>query len=56
MELIVIKSAVAIGPVLAMLAAKARIYSRAYQDGLVEMDAEAPESVVRNLRQWVRKG
>jgi GTPase len=43
------------GKVLAMLAAKARIYSRAYQDGLVEMDAEAPESVVRNVREWVRK-
>ena len=44
------------GKVLAMLAAKARIYSRAYQDGVVEMEAEAPESVVRNVREWVRKG
>jgi GTP-binding protein HflX len=44
------------GKVLAMLAAKARIYSREYQDGVVEMVAEAPESVVRNVREWVRKG
>ena len=43
------------GKVLAMLAAKARIYSRAYQDGLVEMEAEAPESVVRSVREWVKE-
>jgi len=43
------------GKVLAMLAAKARIYSREYQDGVVEMDADAPESVVRRVREWVRK-
>jgi hypothetical protein len=38
---------------LALLEARARIYSRAYKDGLVEMEAEAPESVVRRVRQWV---
>jgi GTP-binding protein HflX len=43
------------GKVLAMLAAKARIYSRAYQDGAVEMEAEAPESVVRGLREWIKQ-
>jgi GTPase len=43
------------GKVLAMLAAKARIYSREYQDGVVEMEAEAPESVVRKVHEWVRK-
>jgi hypothetical protein len=37
-----------------MLAAKALIYTREYQDGIVEMDAEAPESVVRNVREWVK--
>jgi GTP-binding protein HflX len=42
------------GKVLAMLAAKARIYSRAYQDGVVEIEAEAPESVVRTVRDWVK--
>jgi GTP-binding protein HflX len=42
------------GKALAMLAARARIYSRAYQDGVVEIEAEAPESVVRGLREWVK--
>jgi GTPase len=44
------------GKTLAMLAAKARIYSRAYRDGIVEMEAEAPESVVRTVRAWVKTG
>jgi GTP-binding protein HflX len=42
------------GKVLAMLEAKARIYSRAYKDGAVELEVEAPESVVRRVREWVR--
>jgi GTP-binding protein HflX len=41
------------GKTLAMLEARARIYSRKYQDGAVEMEAEAPESVVRRVREWV---
>ncbi len=41
------------GRTLAMLEAKARIYSRTYKDGAVELEAEAPESVVRRVRQWV---
>jgi GTPase len=41
------------GRTLAMLEAKARIYSRKYKDGAVEMEAEAPESVVRKVREWV---
>jgi 50S ribosomal subunit-associated GTPase HflX len=41
------------GKTLAMLEAKARIYSRAYQDGVVELEVEAPESVVRRVREWV---
>ncbi len=41
------------GKALALLEARARIYSRAYRDGLVELEAEAPESVVRRVREWV---
>jgi hypothetical protein len=41
------------GKALAMLEAKSRIYSRNYKDGLVELEAEAPESVLRKLRGWV---
>jgi GTPase len=41
------------GRVLALLGGRARIYSRKYKDGLVELDAEAPESVVTRLRDWV---
>jgi GTP-binding protein HflX len=41
------------GKVLAMLEAKARIYSRAYKDGAVELEVEAPESVVRRVSEWV---
>ncbi len=41
------------GKTLAMLEARARIYSRKYKDGIVELEAEAPESVVRKVREWV---
>ena len=41
------------GKTLAMLEAKARIYSRKYKDGAVELVVEAPESVVRRVRQFV---
>jgi hypothetical protein len=41
------------GKTLAMLQARARIYSRSYKDGLVELEAEAPESLVRRVREWV---
>jgi GTP-binding protein HflX len=40
------------GKTLAMLEAKARIFSRAYKDGAVELVVEAPESVVRKTREW----
>src|SRR6266487_2517535 len=43
------------GKMLALLESRARIYSRQYRDGLVEMEAEAPESIVRRLREWVVK-
>ncbi len=41
------------GKTLAMLEARSRIFSRAYKDGLVELQADAPESVVRRVRNWV---
>ena len=41
------------GKTLAMLEARARIYSRTYKDGLVELEAEVPESVVRRVREWL---
>jgi GTPase len=41
------------GKMLALLQAGARIYSRAYQDGLVVLDAEAPASLLRRMRAWV---
>jgi len=41
------------GKMLALLEARARIYSRQYQDGAVELEADAPESVVRRVREWV---
>jgi GTP-binding protein HflX len=41
------------GKALAMLEAKTRIYSRMYKDGAVELEAEAPESVVRKLKHWL---
>jgi GTPase len=41
------------GKTLALLEARARIYSRAYKDGAVELEAEAPESVVRRVREFV---
>lgn len=41
------------GKTLAMLEARARIYSRAYKDGLVELEAEAPESVIRRVNNFL---
>lgn len=41
------------GKTLAMLEARARIYSRTYQNGAVEFEADAPESVVRRVRDYV---
>ena len=41
------------GKILAMLEAKARIYSRAYKGGAVELEVEAPESVAWKVREWV---
>ncbi len=41
------------GKMLALLEARARIYSRKYTDGAVELEAEAPESVVRRVKSYV---
>ena len=41
------------GKALSMLEAGSRIYSRAYRDGLVELEAEAPQSLMRKVREWV---
>jgi GTP-binding protein HflX len=41
------------GKTLALLEARARIYSRAYRDGDVELEVEAPESVVRRVKSYV---
>jgi GTP-binding protein HflX len=41
------------GKVLAQLQARGHIYSRKYRDGLVELEAEAPDSVLRRMKEWV---
>ena len=41
------------GKTLALLEARARIYARKYQDGAVELEAEAPESIVRRVQDFV---
>jgi GTP-binding protein HflX len=41
------------GKALALLEARARIYSRQYQDGVVGLEADAPESVVRRVREFI---
>ena len=41
------------GKALSLLEARARIYSRQYRDGVVELEAEVPESVIRRMRAFV---
>jgi len=41
------------GKMLAMLEAKALIHSRKYKDGAVELEVEAPASVVRRIKEFV---
>ncbi len=41
------------GKMLAQLEARARIYSRRYQGGLVVLEVDAPASVLRRMREWV---
>lgn len=40
------------GKALAQLQAGARVYSRQYQDGFVMLEAEAPASMLRRMREW----
>ncbi len=42
------------GKALAMLEGSARVFSREYRDGFVELDAQVPESVLRKVRLFVR--
>ena len=42
------------GKVLALLDARARVLSRRYRNGFVEMEAQAPESVLREVQKFVR--
>ncbi len=42
------------GKLLSLLEARARIHERAYKDGLVDLEVDAPESVVRRVKQWVK--
>jgi GTP-binding protein HflX len=44
------------GKILAMLEARARVYSRSYKDGVVELEAEAPESLLRRVKDWLVPG
>jgi GTP-binding protein HflX len=44
------------GKTLATLEARSRIYSRAYEDGWVELEVEAPESVTRKMKEWIVGG
>ena len=41
------------GKALAMLEARARIYAREYRDGVVHLEAEAPESLLRSLQEFL---
>jgi hypothetical protein len=41
------------GKLLALLEARSRTYSREYNDGSVELEVEAPDSVVRRVRAFV---
>jgi GTPase len=41
------------GKMLALLEAKARIYSREYQDGVVKLEVEVPESLLRRVQKFV---
>ncbi|HXE90809.1 MAG TPA: GTPase HflX [Terriglobales bacterium] len=41
------------GKALAMVEARARVFARRYRDGFVELDAQAPASLLRKLRPYV---
>jgi len=41
------------GKALARLDAKARVYAREYRDGYVDLDVQAPESLLRRMKSFV---
>ena len=41
------------GKLLALLEARSRVHSRRYQDGSVELEADAPDSVVRRVKEFL---
>jgi GTP-binding protein HflX len=41
------------GKALSQLQARARIYSRTYRDGVVELEADAPDSLLRRMKPWI---
>jgi GTP-binding protein HflX len=41
------------GKMLALLESRAQIHSRAYKDSTVELEVDAPESVVRRVKEFV---
>jgi len=41
------------GKALALLQAQGRVYSRTYKDGLVDLEVEAPASVLRKMKAFV---
>ncbi len=43
------------GKVLSQLEARSRIYAREYRDGMVELELQAPESVLRRVKKFVVK-
>jgi GTP-binding protein HflX len=43
------------GKALSLLDSSSRVFSREYRDGVVEIDAQAPESVLRKLKPFVLK-
>jgi GTP-binding protein HflX len=43
------------GKMLALLDAKANVFSRAYRDGYVELDVQAAQSVLRRVKKFVRE-
>jgi len=44
------------GKVLALVEARARILRRDYHDAIAEFEVEVPESVLREVREFVREG
>jgi GTPase len=43
------------GKMLALLESRARIHSRKYKGGLVELEADAPASLLRRMQEWLVK-